>query len=193
MKEHGLIFSTELIPPLLDGRKTMTRRIIKPQPVVCFGCQTCEFKKDHFLKPIPIKYQKGDLIWVKETWCYGEYFKEEGEIWYKANGDDFKCFEEKNIYGKEIKWESPRFMFKKYARIWLEIIEDERIERLQDISIDDIIKEGLRPRPDKKYKLTSDLLLWKFEELWDSLNKKRGYGWDTNLWVRAIEFKRIER
>jgi len=73
-----------------------------------------------------------------------------------------------------------RFMYKSLARIWLEIT-GVRVERVQEITQSDCISEGICPH-----------LPCYFQKLWDSLNAKRGFGWDKNPWVRVIEFKKIE-
>jgi hypothetical protein len=122
-------------------------------------------------------------------------------------------------YGEDItkemldirKWKPSIFMFKKYARIWLECI-DVRIERLQDISEADAIAEGIMFIDHGKNQYQSQNPGWNIKEkaelgpeyclhsakfgfgnLWNSINEKRGYGWDTNPLVKIIEFKLLEQ
>ena len=113
---------------------------------------------------------------------------------------------EKNIYfykadvlrGSENgKWKPSIFMPKEAARIWLEVT-DIRVERIQDISENDAQEEGCPGKllkeliPDSieinRYSLTPSE---QFIELWDKINKLRGYGWDKNPWVWVISFKRL--
>ena len=91
-------------------------------------------------------------------------------------------------------------MPKKYARIWLEVT-DVRVERVQDISEEDAIAEGIKNVGETdwpKYEVKGNDKLTNYPqvalaELWDSLNAKRGFGWDINPFVWVNEFKRIER
>ena len=87
------------------------------------------------------------------------------------------------------------------ARIWLEVL-DVRVERVQDISMHDAIKEGIRPKH-MEFKAVKDCEVLEpapmtvapielFAELWDSINAKRGYSWESNCFVWVIEFKRIK-
>lgn len=249
MKKRPIIFSGEMVQAILDGRKTQTRRVIKPQPELCHGCQTCEFRCDHFIAPLKQIYEPGMRLWVKETWRLADRLVDGYErdcpyyIQYKADslvydleGVEPECkpnlvFEHQNFSAdkKFGKWKSARFMFKKYARIWLEI-KDVRVERVQDISTDDIIREGIplwEDAPDKKIgnilksrrdeiisaedageKVTSaqiidyglpsvgELIVMKghkekFVKLWNSINEKREFGWNSNPWIWVIEFERI--
>lgn len=83
----------------------------------------------------------------------------------------------------EPRWSSLLFMPKARARLWLTVTVV-RAEKLQDITPVDIVAEGIEHSP-------AEPTLW-FSTHWDTLNAKRGYGWDTNPWVWVIEFRRIE-
>jgi hypothetical protein len=91
-------------------------------------------------------------------------------------------------------WEkrSSRFMPRWASRITLEVVNI-RVERLQEISFDDAIAEGVCEYPPDAHGMRSECRRW-FEELWDEINAKRGYGysWDVNPWVFVIEFRRVE-
>jgi len=160
------------------------------------------------------KYGKpGDRLWVKETWIEGEYFNEEGEIWYRANDEDRECFAQKKEDGDEMKWGSALFMPKWAARILLDIVSI-RVERLQDISEEDAIAEGVEYnegrilRVDNTYgeiirhyrdyyeinfhNYRHERARFSFPGFWDSLNAKRGYPWEKNPWVWVIEFNRVK-
>ena len=175
-KEKPILFSTEMVKAILDGRKTVTRRVIKDQPASTEMCpiQICKdvqapsgysFFSD-MIGTIPIKapYKVGDLLWVREGWrCTGG--GDDRNIIYKVEGDTALSFcgiddgrtsilhvpepywdqWDKLVYEtrKSCEWRSPLFMFKWAARLWLEVL-DVRPERLQDITEEDAIAEGIR-------------------------------------------------
>jgi hypothetical protein len=201
MKESPIIFSTPMVQAILKGRKTQTRRIIKPQP--------CEVVKEDFgpvaivgshkgLKEgqtCPYGYS-GDLLWVRETFCIdsrGAHGDNPG-YYYKA---DMPIYED----GYEIwpdSWKPSIFMPKDYARIWLQIT-DVKVERLKDISVDDSISEGIEIDSEtpigtlykdyfqKKWKDVYANPQNSFKSLWRDINGKDS--WDANPWVWAITFK----
>lgn len=115
-KEKPIIFSREMVKALLEGRKTQTRRLIKPQPH--------ERNKS--------KYKVGDVLYVKEAWNWSNSKKEEAI--YKADYND-------PAKGKGF-WKSPIYMPKELSRIHLEITNI-RVERLKDISEEDAKSEGI--------------------------------------------------
>ena len=113
----------------------------------------------------------GDELWVRETWNGTE---SEG-IAYRAT--------DPQMDGEP--WKPSIFMPRWASRLQL-VIKDVRVERLQDISIDDIYAEGAYSinwgrMPGSEHKA--------FKALWDSINAKRGYGWETNPWVWVVEFE----
>lgn len=209
MNERPIVFSTEMVQAILDGRKTQTRRVIKPQPINAqCGLITSDGTVLFFEGTSPEsrgcanglhhpKFGKiGDHLWVREAWCLDiedPYVIPKTqplgvEIFYRADGEI--------LMGDQIctsVWKPSIFMPRWASRITLEIT-DIRVERVQAISADDVIAEGIPP-----YTLARGCLAqppddprWKFIELWDSINKKRGYGWDSNPWVWVIEFKKVE-
>ena len=141
----------------------------------------------------PLPYAPGDRLWVRETWAEVS----SGIIEYKASYQEpYTGLSDIDHVGKKIKWKSPRFMPKVAARIWLEVT-NVRVERLQEISDVDRLKEGIRVMAATAEELlndykTTEMGRREFRELWDSLNAKRGYGWDVNPWVWVIEFKRVD-
>jgi len=168
--ERPIIFSTDSVESILDGRKIMTRRVIKPQPIwvgdpyVPFKTQDADPKGI-----IDCPYGKpGDLLWVRETWRP----EQDGEISFKA---DFSC---------DGPWKPSIHMPKKCARIWLKVT-GVRVERLQDISELDAGKEGI-------YCAEPGECFVEFICLWDK-KAKRGYGWYQNPWVWVVEFERVDR
>jgi hypothetical protein len=93
------------------------------------------------------------------------------------------------------KWKSGRFMPKAAARIWLEVT-DVRAERLQSISAQDCEAEGVKPLTlsDGGFVPLSGFdYVGAYRELWEKINKTRGYGWDSNPFVWCISFRRVER
>mgnify|MGYP000854053807 CR=1 FL=1 len=207
-----IIFSTPMVQAILDGRKTQTRRVIKPQPVKDdtfegpYWYEPTVVNKDGELGPgkpvfgisstdgewgIKSPYQPGDILWVRETWATVS----SGIIEYKATYiEPYTGSTEIDHIGKKITWRPSIHMPREAARIFLQV-KNVRVERLQDITEEDAKAEGCHER------LLNDG--WKnigkltarddFIMLWEYLNAKRGYGWDTNPWVWVIEFERITK
>lgn len=165
MKERPILFKAEMVNAILKGQKTQTRRIIKPQPSPDEPGTIYEFARNFMLR-----YEAGTHLWVRETWLF--------------DGSDYlyKC-----THDGELKWKPSIFMPRTASRITLKIL-NVRIERIQDITEEDAVAEGLSGWTEGKYPLTAKR---RFAELWDSINLKRGYGWDSNPWVIVIQFKRI--
>lgn len=234
MKEYPILSISELAKAILAGKKTQTRRVMKPQPpewckdfgYSCFtpagsisGCGVYEDKgpAEKFFK-CPYG-RRGDKLWVKEThYLYGKWIKAgrtksgkqkyefvylKKEVRYLDNPPRKIC-KKKN----EIGWfKRPSiFMFRWASRIILEIT-DIRVERLQEITEEDAIKEGCDGNlakimaggdeyDDPDSGLEFAFIMDKkclFQHLWDSINFARGYGWDKNPFVWAISFKRVKK
>ena len=129
----------------------------------------------------------GDILYVRETW-----HKSPLRYMYRADYSDTEKFYRD---GKEIemKWHPSRHMPKEAARIWIKVT-DVRVERLQDITIDDIRGEGLSSVAVHAGDMEIALEEWK--RLWNSTIKKPDidcYGWDASPWVWVIEFERCEK
>jgi hypothetical protein len=197
MKERPIPFRGEGVRAILDGWKTMTRKVIKEihttfelkdqWGVEFLFTRWLEHNQKIQRQQLKCPYGKpGDRLWVRETFTYDEYENidggsgiREGTLEYKADSD------------RKIGWRTSIHMPRWASRILLEIT-DIRVERVQDISESDVIKEGCglqRWSGDEFYKWPKTA---GFAELWDSINKKRGYGWDVNPWVWVISFKRIK-
>jgi len=192
MKETPIIMSGNHPSLILDGTKTMTRRVIKPQPLnKCMSHISGSFwasDKDGHTVDVKVQFincpygQVGDRLWVRETFCKRCYLIDNvRDVCYKE--DCLKHNTMGNACG--MKWTNSMFMYKWASRITLEITEV-RVERLQEISQDDIKAEGVKP----EYTMPGGELTgrYSFQLLWNSLNAK--YGWDTNPWVWVISFKR---
>lgn len=190
--ERPIIFSTEMVQAILEGRKTQTRRVIKPQNdfhgtmVNSLGYSESKLytwaafgnKEDPCFVKCPYG-KKGDLLWVKETFGICPDYNQSR---YKAD----KGVDRAAVGGK---WKPSIFMPKKYCRLWLGVI-DIRVERLQDISEYDAMCEG---DPTQGLIASENIHVDWFKYLWDSINKERGYGWDVNPWMWVIEFRRMEK
>lgn len=174
MAERPIIFNAEMVRAILDGLKGQTRRVVKPQPDDR-GPRWANRWEDWHGKKVNQPPQPGDLLWVRETWCGGQYGT---PIQYKADWPQHE-------YGPL--WKPSIHMPKWAARVWLKV-KDVRVERVQDISREDAIKEGLLPHMREYLSAVSPIT--RFKDLWDSINKKRGFGWDENPWVWVIEFER---
>jgi len=187
MNERPILFSTPMVKAILDGRKTMTRRIVKPQPQ--YGVSQCPYVKSGWAEsndnkkscscvPVQSYGQVGYRLWVRETWALSN-----GIYYYLAN-------RESPIVEK---WKPSIFMPRCASRITLEIT-NVRVERLQDISAPDCVNEGINtqgPYDVAIYDEFSSHSIAQFAYLWDSINSKK-YPWASNPWVFAIEFKRVE-
>lgn len=147
-------------------------------------------EENHIVTPIKCPYGAvGDRLYIKEAWQYVGGIQAGSAIQvpvikYKADGYVQSCEDGKStktvIIDAAGKWRSSMFMPRWASRIGLEITEV-RAERLQGISVKDARAEGT----DINYRAP----LMEFRRLWDSLNFRRGYGWDFNPWVWVIDFK----
>ena len=189
-KERPIIFSGEMVRAIIDGRKTQTRRVVRPQPemipqgAMLRSCGVWEILigADNLAVttadcPHGVT---GDRRWVRESFQAAPG----GGYWYKADDRyDYPCPE-----GYVSAWKPSTHMPRRASRILLEIASV-RVERVQEISEEDIDAEGTwfpGKRPEN-----GDPRLG-FEMLWNLINAKRGFGWDVNPWVWVIEFKRVE-
>lgn len=205
MTERPIIFTPEHVRKVLNGIKTQTRRIVKPQPIkqhhiawVHDGGFGSGFQvlTNHAgtVERITCPYGKpGDKLWVQETWQQAfRASKSSTGVIYLADGPDFNSLAEQQhqLTRKERGWKPSIHMPKKFCRLWLEIVSI-RVERVQEISEADAKAEGcLIPGilwPDitnRAYRYAAV-----FHLLWDSIH---GAGaWERNDWVWVIEFKRL--
>lgn len=170
MKEIPLLCSTPVVQSMLEGRKTQTRRLIKPQAMVnekgqLVWANAPASKTRHIEKGLPMSYglkdycpyQICDILYVRETWGVGsrpDPFQGSVEgIEFKADGKYIDEIESLPLhiyddfdYGNCDKsgWRPSIHMPKSIARIWLQVT-DVRVERLQDISEEDAKSEGVQP------------------------------------------------
>jgi hypothetical protein len=183
-----------MVRAILEGRKTMTRRTVKPAKCRDTGCELapCEIAGEVNGDSHDYRYSlygtPGDRLWVRETFITG-YELDDDEVrvgdervWYRADGEIDSWLDE-NGYMSDPKWRPSIFMPRALSRITLEITAV-RVERLQDISEMECIAEGCdgtgwdEPTAYAQYAM-----------IWKSIN---GPGsWDANPWVWVIEFKRV--
>ena len=173
-----ILFNTEMVRAILDGRKSCTRRLVKPEPQGYFEVSEEPlyiYDTDGNQGKITPPYQPSDILYVRESYSELTF----GYV-YKANGENI------DHLGNVIKWHPSIHMPKEAARIWLKVT-DVRVERLQEMTDDDAEAEGC-------FDYTSTAL--GFPNVWDSTIKKSdldSYGWTANPWVWVIEFERCEK
>lgn len=190
-----ILFNTEMVRAILDGRKTVTRRAIRPQPEgrpirmtenSCYpGCYAIEGTPRVIRPP----YQPVDILYVRETWN-GDWCD---HYIYKADGGSAKAAG----YTAEPKWRPSIHMPKEAARLFLRVT-GVRVERLKDIDGHGILKEGIdngksNPAMGTRWENMQSMA---FAELWNSTLKSADlplYGWAASPWVWVIEFERINK
>ena len=182
MKETGLMLKAPLVRAILEGRKTQTRRVAKPVKhpdlgnLYTPGALLREHEPQHVINRACPYGQPCDRIYVRETFSQHPKW---GQLAFRADGEEF---EDADGWLWEPKWQPSSQMPKELARIWLEIT-GVRVERLQDISTEDCISEGLNTTL-REYDAEVNLRD-QFQELWEST----GGDWDANPWVWVIDFK----
>lgn len=193
-----ILFNTEMVRAIMDGRKSCTRRLLKGPFTVHPNGYITKPRGNENLCPYEPPYQPGDILYVRETvWQkIGYYLDVDGETkpsWY--NEFRYVASDEKPETGWNYSWvKRPSIhMPKEAARIWLKVT-DVRVERLQDITADSIRNEGLSSLA--VHCGDMEIALKEWENLWNSTIKKSDldrYGWDVNPYVWVIEFERCEK
>ena len=187
--EHPILFNSAMIRAILDGTKSQTRRIVKPQPeygvdgkIVPLESFTGDKRMRHqvaLAKQCPYG-QHGSKLWARETWAHLGGFLP--EIAYRADGQDMTTDEAFK------RWRPSIHMPRWASRITLEIT-DIRVERVQDISERDAIAEGCNTSDVGPYAILPTAR-GRFQYLWDTINGKT-YPWRSNPWVFVVSFRRI--
>jgi hypothetical protein len=220
IKSKPILFNTAMVQAILDGRKTVTRRVLKPHreaiienvwldkndsEVVVVYNDNNHIGEKGYIKP---PYQVGDIIYVRETFAVGKV--DCGE---EPDGRDSKCYisqceGETDIIPKEwairsgigiedVIWKPSIFMPKEAARIFLKVT-DVRVERLQDIDDEQAKAEGANFKNGKNVGWEEKMrksAIDRFSELWNSTIHKKHFEkleWDANPWVWVVEFERCE-
>lgn len=214
MTDRPILFSGPMVRAILDGRKTQTRRVLKPQPFPVGG---------PFYQPHPVMSPRerhsvslqwfianfqnvpwavGDRLWVCEAYRVHHRFDHvkpseiqaiEGDVFYQANDPVIPVH-----LGKL----RPSLFMPRWASRLTLTVTDVRVQRVQEMSEDDAWAEGCKPGdpddngnpfPAEEPHPVGGFVGWEcardwFADLWDSLNEPRGYGWEANPWVVAITF-----
>ncbi|HDT3696182.1 MULTISPECIES: hypothetical protein [Enterobacter cloacae complex] len=203
MTERGMIFNGEMVRAILDGRKTQTRRVMKPQPDPCPAPRGGHWWPSNVFKTmlhVEEEMQNGkggwgglvgdacpfgdvaDRIWVRETWAEAGASAPDLKL-YRANYPAHVPAHYENVPpAEDVRWTPSIHMPRWASRILLEIT-DVRVEQLNDISEEDARSEGISGSSARDVKEA-------YAALWRSI-----YGsdsWRANPWVWVIEFKRIE-
>lgn len=199
MAERPILFSGPMVRALLAGTKTQTRRAVKPQPAgewAAPGRTSCPYG------------QLGDRLWVRETWAdltatHGQRWEKRNPVtglyergqhpffWYAADGD------QPDLGGGERnpeRWRPSIHMPRHACRLVLEVT-GVRVERLQAISEDDALAEGIDTEghdylTGERWKAAGSALSperYAFASLWRRINGQAS--WDANPWVWVVEFK----
>jgi hypothetical protein len=207
-----ILFNTEMVRAILDGRKTCTRRILKGGipfdekaeywNVLKKGEWSGPICVEHFIKQFS-PYKQGDILYVRETWTHFECWNCEGD-------EEGNCVEEPHIsvlqkqggcylyratseISGDARWHPSIHMPKEAARIWLKVT-DVRVEHLQDITSEQICRDGTEV--EEPFALNGEEKRYAFSVLWNSTIKKSDldrYGWDANPYVFVIEFSKIDK
>lgn len=248
-----ILFKTEMVKAIQDGRKTTTRRVLKPKykddeygfeiltnrhTGQLLRVEKTDESGDTFddMRVISPPYQLGDILYVRETWgwnyCYdcgmadggldivdfndghieSEPFRcndETAERIFLKKEQEYGCYcykasaEDGEIPDGDGRWHPSIHMPKEATRLFLRVTSI-RVERLQDITPKQAIKEGAKDPYDYQEPAWYDQfphLLDKYEiaafaGLWDTTIPKKDlarYGWNANPWVWVIEFERISK
>ena len=213
MKMKPILFNTDMVRAILDGRKVTTRRLVKGDlqqlyPGRC-ALGAGMFSKETRKRVIAAPFNVNDILYVREAFCPNYFDSSVAEIRYgdmrgnrNAYKADYTCtpFE----LTPKPKWKPSIHMPKEAARVFLRV-KDVRVERLQDMPHDGPKKEGIH------YDKCPDGFTWRphtnihncyispmgaMKALWDSTVKKSDidlYGWDANPYVWVITFERIDK
>ena len=188
-----ILFNTEMVRAILEGRKTVTRRVVMPQPKaalfpmpdsMCWpGCFANAEEPMVYRPP----YKSGDILYVRETWAempYGFVYRVDGE-----EPDGWDC---------DDRWRPSIHMPREAARLFLRVT-GVRVELLQDIDDDGAKAEGANYQDGKNVGWEEKMrrtAIDRFAEIWDNTIKladRLRYGWEANPWVWVIEFERISK
>ena len=222
MKERPIIFSGPMVRAILEGRKTQTRRVVKPQRknmVYDLSGAWVDpggtiWGPGPYLK-VPVRHVDdtfddgiidrvfcpygpvGTRLWVRETWAVPVEYDDTAPRDIPQDVPVQYAVESMALNGREGairsdcrgRWRPSIHMPRWASRILLEV-EDVRLERVQDISDLDALAEGIQVIGRTE---VNDLSRGKFRHafraLWDSINAKRGHGWDKNPWVWVVQFR----
>lgn len=214
MRERPILFSGAMVRAILDGRKTQTRRVVRglsdsdarligellasggTTSIGVGGYGSVARVTERTVTSVPLPRcpygAPGDRLWVRETWapvpwkagCEYAPDRSDGAIGYR-----YRATWDRAHAGR---WRPSIHMPRRASRITLELT-DVRVERVQDISIGDVLAEGVGRDDDEANagQYWREATGAKYAALWDSLNAKRAAGWDVNPWVWVLDFTRV--
>ena len=204
MADRPIIFSAPMIRALLDGRKTQTRRIIKPSPEFCGGGRSRDpqnwndpdawgwenydegcwdlLSEGYTGRPF---YAPGDRLWVREAFSYESLDVDRNGFmppWYWADGKP-----ESGDFTRP----KPSIHMPRWASRLTLLVTDVRVQRLQEISDDDARAEGVLPDGFEGYRghegtIGYPTAIWAFRHIWHTIHGPDAR--DANPWVAAISF-----
>lgn len=211
-----ILFNTEMVRTIQSGAKTVTRRLVKPEPagdkskpeplITRPGYWNTWGDDNVYRQP----YQMGDMLWVRETWTvmrdidtgHEDYFFAAIQKDLDTVSATYLCDDDGFDTGRPFPWKPSIHMPKWIARLFLRV-KDVRVERLQDITEEQAHAEGCCTYEDKigdgKFLDVSEFDLTArdaFAALWDTTIKPADlprYGWDANPWVWVVEFERCDK
>lgn len=190
-----ILFSTEMVRAILEGRKTVTRRDpfqTPPDYDVLKGhyrdskgrlCAVFQCRKDLTTEAVYARYDRGDILWVRETWS---------PVLVRPKRYIYKVDAERGIgegVGLPIKWHPSIHMPKEATRLFLRVA-GVRVEQLRDMVLGDVLVEGITEAD--TYESTWE----RWHQTWNSTIKPADherYGWQANPWVWVIQFERCRR
>lgn len=220
MTVKPILFSGPMVRAILAGRKSQTRRVLCaadpsddapegyrdfPPPYVAFGFPVYEDVESGAVFRFSRSHAIGDLLWVREAWAPLDACTH--------NDPGSQALADRGFYradylvdcGDVSRWHPSIFMPRWASRLTLRVT-DVRVQRVQEISEADAVAEGIErlksrrgfydPTKSKGVVHLGEYFDWAtdaFGVLWDSLNAKRGYGWDENPWVAAYTFEVIHQ
>jgi hypothetical protein len=171
MNERPILFSAPMVRAILAGKKTQTRRVINRA--------RCPF-------------WAGQRLWVRETFCVVDDTGTGGDVWvdYRAtprySAEHPAGWENAPDDPEALKWKPSIYMPRWASRIILDV-QSVRRERVCNITAEDAMREGVEAD-------TSDIsTVAAFARLWNTINAKRGYPWESNPWVWVVGFRMIEQ
>lgn len=193
-RELPILFSTSMVQAIKNDWKIVTRRIVetngeRDRPA---GYAYAEFKHingvwrwvwpefpDHPGVVVKPKYNKGDILWVRESWAHGGFITSGPGV----------IFRDPHMEGVT-KWKPSIHMRKEYARIWLQVTQDPFAERLHDIPPEDAIREGYPPAYNGSGTDRMKYIRW-FKKLWIDINGEDS--WISNPYVWRYAFKVLSK
>jgi hypothetical protein len=210
VKERPILFRPEIVRAILEGRKTVTRRVVEPQPEVDLVELPDTYEPEGWFKPghsgrwseegaegdriwrcpygVP-----GDRLWVRERWQMGHYMGgDEPATSYTllrptgSTDRDGRVFYAADGNPNVPRWRPSIYMPRWASRLTLEVT-DVGVERVRDITEADALAEGC---PGNLF--PEETPLAEFRRLWGAINGPRGFGWDANPWVWVVRFKVAE-